>query len=150
MKTETKLELQGGRSYVTVLSVTYVTKMPHSVNFMRGKHLFKHVNCYHSCRGVGRGGLRLHAVKREHTSRPRDGCEQGDATTGPFRRTLSHRARELPKHWGSCSNYKTVRTPQRLIFPLTPQTGRGRGSSLCFITIGQITADALFMRFSPL
>lgn len=27
----------------------------------------------------------------------------------------------LPKHWGSCSNYKPAKTPQRLIFPLAPK-----------------------------
>jgi len=42
---------------------------------------------------------------------------------------------------------KRAKPPQRLIFPLAPKTGRGRGSRLCFITMVQIPAEPLFMCF---
>lgn len=35
-------------------------------------------------------------------------------------------------------------------FSINPKTGSGRGSSQDFMTIGLITADLLFMHFSPL
>lgn len=60
--------------------------------------------------------------------------------------TEPYRLAELPKHRGSCSNYKTAKAPQRLIFPLAPKQEE-EGGSLCFITIGQITADPLVYVF---
>lgn len=62
----------------------------------------------------------LHTVKHEHTSRPRDRWEQSTQQPTCSDEHWATQA-ELQKHWGSCSNYKTAQTPQRLIFPLAPK-----------------------------
>lgn len=62
--------------------------------------------------------------------------------------TEPHRRAEPPERWGSRSNYQTGKPPLETRFPISPKTGRGRGgSSLCFIMIGQITADRLVYAF---
>lgn len=53
----------------------------------------------------------------------------------------------LQRHGGCSSNYETATAPLETRFPISPKTGRGRGSRLCFIMIGQITADRLVYAF---
>lgn len=47
----------------------------------------------------------------------------------------------------SSSNYPTAKAPLETRFPISLKTGRGRGSRLCFIMIGQITAERLVYAF---
>lgn len=60
------------------------------------------------------------------------------------------------EHWapqsaqGSALITQQPEPPQRLVFPLAPKQEEEGGGGLCFITMGQITANPLFMCFSPL
>lgn len=82
----------------------------------------------------------------------------GDGVGGGVRELLNSRPcspsrrvtqpqQQQQQHGGSGSNRAAAEAPLETRFAISPKTGRGRGSRLCFITIGQIAAGRLVYAF---